>query len=220
MRNSLAVVVVGLLGCTPSSVDETPPVSPTQHEPEVNVEPDPEPVEEPKASTITVHMTAATLADDCGGVPNTRPRMKASKATMGMVKGDRSKAKRKAKRRCEQSSIQLAITAPADAAPADLAVKSVELLLESGKSVGELQARSPSVWTDADGYTPWNEKVEPSQDLSVSYALSQPDWSKVDDRWNQTFTVKAVLSIAGADQTLEADVTVAAPTSLPPGVKT
>jgi hypothetical protein len=56
--------------------------------------------------------------------------------------------------------------------------------------------------------------------LSVSYALSQPDLSAVKDRRDHTYTVKAVLSISGSDQTLEQSVEVAAPTSLPPGVKT
>lgn len=132
--------------------------------------------------------------------------------------GSRSRAK--SSRACEQSSIQLAITSPAGADPADVAVTSVELLLESGKSVGMLTTRAPSVWSGDDGYKPWNEKVEPGQDLSVSYATTQPDWSQVEDRWNQTYTVKAVLSIAGTAQTVVQSVVVRAPTSLPPGVKT
>jgi hypothetical protein len=76
------------------------------------------------------------------------------------------------------------------------------------------------VWADAEGYSPWDQHIEPGQDLSVSYALSQPDWSAVQDRWNQTYTVKAVISISGTDQTVEQRVEVTAPTSLPPGVKT
>ena len=233
MRKGFAVVLVcGLFGCSQASQpsgDEKAPVSPSQPQPDddpspvAQADPDPDPEPDPQpvaaASPIEVHMTSATLADDCGGGPNTRPKkMRAAKGA-SRIKGDRSR-KAKAKRRCEQSSIQLAITAPADAEPASMAVKSVELFLESGDSIGTLDVRAPSVWTDDDGYAPWDEKVEPAQELSVSYALTQPDWSKVADRWNQTYTVKAVLSIAGADQTLEHDVVVDAPTSLPPNVKT
>ena len=166
---------------------------------------------------------AATLADDCGGGPNTRPKPRAkAKQKPGMSKSDapaKSKAKR-AKRRCKQSSIQLAVTAPEGTASAKLAVKSVELMLADGKSLGMLETRSPSVWSDGDGYTAWDETVEPGQDLSVSYAVTQPDWSQVDDRRSQTYTMKAVVSVAGADQTLQQNVVLDIPTSLPPGVKT
>ena len=232
MRNGLVVVVVGLLGCSkagPSAADETPPVSPTQ--PHASVDPRPEPVAPPvaepvadpvpdaKTSPIAVQMTAATLADDCSGPPRGRPpARKRAKAKRSQVKGDQPKSK--SKRRCDPSSIQLSVVAPKDAKSADITVKSVELLLESGTSVGTLQTRSPSVWSDEDGYTAWNEKIEPAQDLSVSYSLTPPDWSTVEDRWNQSYTVKAVVSIAGADQTLEHSVVVATPTSLPPNVKT
>lgn len=219
MRTRLALVLVGVLGCTksgPSSVDEVEPVSPS----EPQVEPEVEPQVDPVASAIVVEMTAATLADDCGGGPNTRPQAPAVKAAAKREKSDEASHESKAKRRCEQSSIQLAIVAPAGIEPATMTVKSVELLLESGESAGMLEARAPSLWSDADGYMPWDQEIEPAQELSVSYALAQPDWSKVEDRWNQTYTVKAVLSIAGADQTVQRSVEVNAPTSLPPGVKT
>lgn len=230
MRKGLAVVVVGLLGCSltgPSSADEKPAVSPSQPEPETIAEPDVEDdsVPKPELGAIEVLMTAATLADDCGGGPNTRPepskapKEKRKSKSKSMGKSDRG-SRSKAERRCEQSSIQLSVTAPTDAASTKLAVKSVEILLASGASLGMLQTRAPSVWSDPDGYAPWDENVEPGQDLSVSYALTQPDWSQVKDRWNQTYTVKAVISVAGSDKTVEHNVVVDAPTSLPPNVKT
>lgn len=238
----------GVLGCTqsgPSSVDKPEPVTPEQ--PQVVPE---APADEggpgevdgngddnggdngdgsaEEAAAIIVHMTAATLADDCGGPPNTRPVAPAARADRGRrevkpgeSKGDMPMRKAKAKRRCEQSSIQLAVAAPEGALAAKVAVKSVELLLESGDSLGMLEVRAPSVWSDEDGYTPWDQSIEPGEDLSVTYAVSQPDWSTVADRWNQTYTVKAVLSVAGGDQTVQREhVEVRAPTSLPPNVKT
>lgn len=234
MRTRFALVLVGVLGCTksgPSSVDKVDPGVPSQPEAEPDnkpavepdSEPDSEPDGEPVASAITVQMTAATLADDCGGGPNTAPKVKAKGTSAAKHKRSdeaEGRSMRKAKRRCEQSSIQLAIVAPAGIEPAEVAVKSVELMLESGTSIGMLEARAPSIWSDGDGYMPWNQRVEPGQELSVSYAVSQPDWSKVEDRWNQTYTVKAVLSVAGDDQTVQQSVEVDAPTSLPPNVKT
>ena len=220
---SLAALLVALSGCTPTGPgpdDGKTPVSPTQ--PETTPTPDPtdDPDPQPTASKIEVHMTSATLADVCGGGPN-RPPSAESKSKAKRAKADRAKSSvSMGERACEQSSIQLAIVAPADATATKLTVKSVELLLESGTLVGKLEVRAPSVWNDENGYTPWNENVEPDQDLSVTYAMTQPDWSGVADRWNQTFTVKAVVSIAGTDTTVEHAVVVDAPTSLPPGVKT
>lgn len=247
MRHGLAVLVLGLFGCSQAgSTSDEAPVSPSQPGPDATVEPvveptpeptpepvavaepvaqpDPEPVADPQGGKIEVQMLSATLADDCGSGPTARPVLgsKAKHTSVAAeadeVKG--AKAKAKAERRCEQSSIQLAITAPADAKAATLEIKSVELLLASGSTVGTLQARAPSVWSDAGGYAPWDETIEPARELAVSYALSQPDWSKVKDRWNQAYTVKAVLSVAGTEETVEHDVVVDAPTSLPPGVKT
>ncbi|MBV1857658.1 MAG: hypothetical protein KUG77_04540 [Nannocystaceae bacterium] len=228
MRKGLAVVFFGLLGCRPtgpSSADDKPALSPSP--PEVAREPDvrsdvgrdPAPVVE--AGTIEVLMTAATLADDCGGGPNTRPKPVTAdkKKEKGAVKSDRARMS-KAKRRCQQSSIQLSISAPQGTAPTTMTVKSVELLLASGESVGMLETRSPSVWSDADGYAPWDEKVEPGQDLSVTYAVTSPQWNQVKNRRSQSYSVKAVISIAGSDQTLKQNVVVDVPASLPPNVKT
>lgn len=227
MRKALAVVVVGLLGCSPAGptpADEKPAVSPSQPEPEAIPAPEVEDdaVPEPAAADIVVLLTAATLADDCGGVPNTKPKPSAAPKQKSKMKGDRAsgfKARRE-KRRCEQSSIQLAITATAEATAAKIAVKSVELLLASGESVGMLQTQTPSMWSDPDGYQPWDENIEPGQDLSVSYGVSSPEWNQVKDRRSQTYTVKAVISIAGSDRTLEQNVVVDVPASLPPNVKT
>jgi hypothetical protein len=156
MRIGFALVVVGVLGCTssgPSSVDNSEPVSP----PQPQVEPDPDPTDpkdpkdqvgDPVAPEITVQLTAATLADDCGGGPTMPPQAPAKDAAkLQRVKSDQAPSKSKGKRRCDQSSIQLAITASEGAEPAQLEIKSVLLLLESGRSLGNLVARNPSVRT-------------------------------------------------------------------------
>lgn len=226
MRKGLAVLAIltgGLFGCTPSSgPGDGKPVSPTQPETPV-VEPDaeiPDEVPQPTASGIEVHMTAATLADDCGGGPNRPPKVE-TKTKAKRAKSDEARSSmRQGARACEQSSIQLAISAPADATATKLTVKSVELLLESGTLVGKLEVRAPSVWSDEGGYLPWNENIEPADEISVSYAMTQPNWSGVEDRFDKTFTVKATIAIAGVDQVVEHDVVVEAPTSLPPNVKT
>jgi hypothetical protein len=207
-----ALVLVGLFGCSkapPTPVDRPVPVAQPETPPPA-VKPPPA-----TPATIAIQMTAATLADDCGSAPATPPSppVKAAKS-----KSD--DAGPKAKRKCEQTSIQLSITAPAGAKPAELTVKKVELFDEAGTSLGVLEVRAPSLWSDANGYMPWDQKITPPAELSVSYALGRPDWSKVKDRWNKTYVVKAVLAFGGADQTVQQNVEVGAPTTLPPNVKT
>ena len=167
---------------------------------------------------VTVEMISATLADDCGGgrphVP-TKMKMKSEKSDAA-----ESRSNVKGKRRCEQTSMQLSVVATAAAEPTDLRVKKVEMLDERGAVVSELTARTPTAWNGAGVYAAWDQRVQPSSSLSVSYALSQPDWNEIDDRWNRTFTLRAVVTVSGRDQTLQRDVTVTAPTSLPPNVKT
>lgn len=188
-------------------------------------------------------MTAATLADDCGGSPPWGPPVaqavapteppKAVKAKpdptpraiqkadsdMADIDAPRAKAKME-RRRCEQTSMQLAVTSVGGGAPTKLAVKKVELFDASGKSLGVLVPTNPTRWTDKSMYEAWDEQVAPDQKLSVSYALSQPAWTLVPDRMNKRYTVKATITVGGGDQTVGKDVEVRMPTSLPPGVKT
>ena len=123
-------------------------------------------------------------------------------------------------RRCEQTSMQLAIIA-GDAS--NIQVKSVELFDETGKSLGMLTASKPTRWSDATSiYEAWDQSVAASSTSNVSYVLSQPKWDHIADRWNKTFTLKTVVTVGGVDQTAEKAVTLtlSAPTSLPPNVKT
>ena len=168
---------------------------------------------------VTVQMTAATLAGDCdGGGPSIPTSTKKERAA---AKSDEAEPRKsKAKRRCEQTSMQLSVIASAGTEATNVRVKKVELFDETGKLLGELVPRTPTVWSEIDTYVAWDERVTPPTSLSVSYALSQPDWSKIEDRWNRTFVVKAVVTVGGSDQTVQRDVQVAAETSLPPGVKT
>ncbi len=124
----------------------------------------------------------------------------------------------RAKRRCEQTSMQLAINA-GDASR--ISVKSVELFDETGKSLGTLTASKPTRWSDANGvYEAWDESVGTGSTSSVSYVLTQPRWDQIGDRWNRTYTLKTVLSVGGVDQAAQKTVTLDAETSLPPNVKT
>lgn len=210
MRSYSAFVLVAIVGCSKADPPPTtPPTTPV-------TTPELKPVK--PAARVTIEMTAATLADDCGGAPPSKPAVPVTAEPKSEQKKDAAYAK--AKRKCEQTSMQLSITAAAGGAPIELRVKKVELFDEGGSSLGELASRSPIVWSDAGAYQPWDQMVAPGKTLSVSYSLAQPSWGSVADRWNKTYVLKAVISVGGDDQTVKRDVQVSAETSLPPNVKT
>jgi len=223
MRTGYAWVLAGLLACTkagPTQDSVEPPREPTFSQPPEAKMPPPAPT-----PTVKVTMTAATLADDCGGVappPAPAPTAPPAPGARSEQEGDQSasRSRRAAKRACEQSSMQLSVIAPAGAAASQLTVKKVELFDDKGALVGALTPRAPTVWTQDGTYTPWDQKVAAGQELSVSYALSQPPWGDVTERWNRTYVVKAVITVGGTDRSVQFDVHVAAPTMLPPDVRT
>lgn len=231
----LALLLVVLAGCTheaPSKEAAAAPAQPASAP--APVAPAPAPPTTPPApkATTRVELTAVTLADDCGGTPpwsapSKLAKAEAAKSDDASPSGAKSKGKRdvdddangvRARRRCEQTSMQLGISA-GDASK--ISVKSVELFDETGKSLGKLSASKPTRWSDASGvYEAWDETLGAGSTSSVSYVLTQPKWDQIGDRWNRTYTLRTVLSIGGVDQTAQKDVTLSAPTTLPPNVKT
>ncbi|CAN5845290.1 hypothetical protein BH11MYX2_BH11MYX2_35320 [soil metagenome] len=180
----------------------------------------------PPAKAATVTLTAITLADDCGGTPPSNlptasngvaPKGKRASAYDNTLYADAA-ARKSMKRRCEQTSMQLAI-AGSDAAT--IKVKSVELFDESGKSLGTLTASTPTKWSETSStYEAWDEAIAKDSTSNVSYVLSQPNWASIGNRYNKTFTVKTVIAVGNVDAPAEKSVTLTAPASLPPGVKT
>lgn len=229
MRSTFSWLFVGLMACTNAGTttnsgspppESTPPAEPTPSTPTTTpptpttppVEPEPEPPA--KLAAVTVQMTAATLADDCGGPP------RAARASSSAVKGKQKASVSKGDRACEQSSMQLSVVAGAGGGPIRLAVKKVELFDDKGATIGELTARTPSIWDEGGVYQAWDESVAPGKELSVSYALSQPPWGRVPDRRARGYVLKAVLTVGDGEQAVQRDVQVEAPTILPPNVKT
>ena len=193
------------------------------------------------APKVTVVMTAATLADDCGGTapagaptfaappPPVTASKTASEQNPALDPGPRAKADadyeptakaKRERRRCEQTSMQLSATAAAGAKTTTLRVKKVELFDDSGTSLGVLTATTPRVWSvDKGAYQAWNGSIAAGQTLNISYVLSQPALSPV-GRHDLTYTVRATVTVGGDAQTVSKDVQIVAPTILPPNVKT
>ncbi len=214
------VGIGGLVGCSKAGPTEPPaPVS----QPQTPAFKAPAP-----GGKVVVEMTAATLADDCGGTPPSSPPPAAKTATKKREPADTNSFKSddmnrrdsKMKRKCEQSSMQLSLASPAGAKSAELRIRRVELLDAGGALIGQLTPSSPTMWSDAGSYVPWDQQIEPGRVNAVSYVLSQPDWSAVKDRANKTYVLKAVITVGGADETVQKAVEVQAETSLPANVKT
>jgi hypothetical protein len=226
----LALLFVVIAGC--EAANEIAPAPATKPQPGYAMQPPATPatVTTPAKQATHVVLTAVTLADDCGGTPpwsapakveqteTAQPEEKASMKAKSKADSAEPQKGARARMRCEQTSMQLAIIA-GDAS--NIEVKSVELFDDKGKSLGTLTASKPTRWSDASStYEPWDEAVAAGSTTSVSYVLTQPKWDHIGDRWNKTYTLKAVLSVGGVDQAAAKNVTLSAPTSLPPNVKT
>lgn len=229
MRHLLFLMVV-VAGCTKADEDRAPqPVPRPTPAPGVAFAqppppaPTPTPPPPPPATLeVTVELTAVTLADDCGGSPAAggTTTVYKSKAKEALAKGDSANgvAHSRARRRCEQTSMQLAVSA---SAASQIQIKSVELLDASGASLGMLTASRPTRWAeDSSMYSPWDEMLAADTPVKVSYVLTQPNWAQIGNRWNRTYTLRTVVSIGGVDRSVQKQLTLSAPTTLPPNVKT
>jgi hypothetical protein len=199
-------LVVALAACTKASKGNETPT-------------DPKTGAAPRANA-TVTLTSVTFADDCGGTAPSAPPPSTSQApaSPAVVAPSEARPQDQAesmeRRRCEQTSMQLAIGALADT---EIHIKSVEVFDESGKSLGTLTAAKPQRWADAPAaYEAWDEKLVKGTTARVSYALSQPTIDRYDSR-DRTYTVKVVASVGGADQPLQTTVMVV---GQPPAVPT
>jgi hypothetical protein len=147
-------------------------------------------------------LTSVAFADDCGGIAPHSPPVKtaSSDAPAAVAPTDSAPARR----RCEQTAMQLAIAASADT---EVRIKSVEVLDEAGKSLGVLTASKPTRWMDArSAYEAWDEKVVAGDTARASYVLSQPAFINRWEERDRTYTVKVVASVGGVDQPLQTAV--------------
>lgn len=167
----------------------------------------------PAPALTTVTLMSVTFGDDCGGTPPAdapaAPSRRAPSAAMPAQEMARPDDVAEGYRyRCNQTSMQLSIAAARDS---DVDIKSVEVIDESGKSLGTLVASKPTRWSDAKAaYEAWDGKVAAKQTALVSYVLSQPTFI---DRWashDRMYTVKVTASAGGVAQALQTTVMVVA----------
>ncbi len=219
------------------------PVSPT-------ASPSPSPV----APSVIAELASATLADDCGQhaaapattdttvasaevAPGPRPAGSATmtKPSANRVAGDMAAGAARGKcagpncnfhrpRACQQTTMQLTLTAPDKLPPTSVEVVKIELLDEGTKaSLGELTAREPNVWRSGGQYQPWDGTINARDGLNVSYKLSAPDWNKLAGSRaaaaGKSFLMRVTLRIGGQESAVDR-VVQSAPLMVEPHVVT
>ena len=154
---------------------------------------------QPPSKTVgaTLGVTAAALADDCGEgqSPAAAPDAPAAEAESAKASGDGPSF-------CEQSSVQLLLTAVGNGPPGPVVVRAIELLDQEGKHVGAMVGRTPRVWT-GDAYGPWDATLRPGDSLRLSVPSSAPPWGQLSGgRWSgQLFQVRVTVTVGGMPYT-------------------
>lgn len=215
LRLSLLVVVA--CGSSTSVPKQQPPTA------------DPKPV---AMGAITVDLASVSLAEDCGTnakpadpviAPPTHRKPQPPQAPKASqppgAPASNSGGYHAGERACEQTTMQLSIKAEG---AGTISIKRVELLDASGKLVGTLTPRSPSTWTGGD-YQPWDERVAAGQNLTASYALSAPEWSKLPGGRDPSLQlrVRVTVGVGNEERTLDKAAVVEGPAlPMPEGVVT
>jgi hypothetical protein len=149
---------------------------------------------------VSVDLSGATIADDCGD--GTVPRREKRDDDHD---GDRGWAL------CVPTSMQLSVRSPREALATTIRIKKVELVDPSGAVLQTLASRHPARWDNDGAYTPWNEQVSPGQTLAASYLLTPPDWNKlVGGRYNantKIFQLRVTVAIGDTIRTIERQTT-------------
>lgn len=169
---------------------------------------------------VNVELASVTLADNCAVAtpppdPRGGARSKPARATKGDVDIDersQDPPAPSARKPCEQTSMQLALTARPGIKATSIKIKRVELLDAHGKVLEVLTARGPTRWTPKGVYAAWNETIVPEggtepTEVKASYVLDAPNWSKLTNgrinAHSHTFQLRVTVIIGGADRTVE-----------------
>lgn len=149
-----------------------------------------------EALEVDVTLASVTLAQDCAPAGAGEPG----------IAGDCAEDSDSCGGWCQQSSLQLHITATADGTEVPFEIVSVRVTDPDAALVGSLTTRSPRVFTE-DSYTPWDETIAPSDDLSVTYDTSAPDWYASGARlaWGTVYEVEVVVRVDGVERTLHGE---------------
>lgn len=169
--------------------------------------------------TLQVAIASITLADDCGASGITE---EAKTATGSRVKpereaadSDRMEAQDVA---CQQTMLQLQLTSTNPNQASHVTLRSVELLDDTGKVLGQLTARVPTRWQDAGNYVAWDQNVAAKETVKASWPLSAPAWETYGlsraAAAGRSFQVRVTLTTDGNDQVVAGQATVISPRAI------
>jgi hypothetical protein len=187
---------------------------------------------QPSKDYFSVDLSAVTLGDDCTPPPppapaNPKPPAKPSSRTpstpsVAAPPADCATPNCGSYHRCEQTTMQLSIKAPAGIQPTKIKIKKIELLDSKGKVLEVLTSKSPTKWDGSSSYITWNESIAAGESVKAMYNLTAPNWNKLTNgRWNahsKTFQLRVTVTIGTANKTVEKQSITA--TQLPPPVPT
>ncbi|MBK7826482.1 hypothetical protein [Nannocystis sp.] len=213
-RTPALLIVLLLAACTPHDGPTTrgnPPAIVANPTPA-----DPPPADHPTATaSITIAVASVQLEQDCPDPPTpaTAPEREAERSTTERQQrrnlGEEAKRSGDSRMACAQSSVQLSL-ANTGALPGTLRVLRVRLLDAAQKrELSPLRARTPTRWSERDGYLPWDEQVPANASLQVAYKLGDPDWAQVQRVLgasasidNQPYIVELDVSVDEREQTV------------------
>ncbi len=173
--------------------------------------------EQPKAGNVTVAIASVQLQEDCPdpapvGAPAAELAPSAgasipkpsSQAASSRMRGDTADGR--GWNPCSQSTVQLSVRA--DFA-GQLKIEAVRVLDAASKKVaGPTTLRGPTLWNEG-VYGPWDGRTLAGKDLSVSYKMGEPDFSRAAELVGPTFNtfggpfiLEIEVSIDGRRQTI------------------
>ncbi len=167
--------------------------------------------------TLRVAIASLTLADDCApAVPLAEAKTALGAASQSAREGDSSRMDQD--RACEQTTLQLQLTSANPNQASKVNLRTIELLDDTGKVLGELTARAPSRWHDTGKYVVWDQTVAGNETVKASWPLSQPAWEKYGltraAAAGRTFRVRVTITTDGNDQVVAGQATVITPRSI------
>lgn len=213
MRVASTLLMLGLLACTKAGSTSEPISNPP---PGAKLPP------APIGPAPVVQITSVTLGENCGVAaaaqgsaiqPSEEERKRAPRGESEADSSGKSSG-------CDPTTMALSVTGAPSGAPQTIRIKKVELFDDKGTLIGELTWRGPTLWAKDGYFSAWDQTVATSQELSVTYNLSSPNWSKVPDRWNRSFTLKVALTASTANGSAQHESHIEAPASIPAAVET
>jgi hypothetical protein len=156
----------------------------------------------PGGPVYTVALAGVALGGDCG---------------TGAAGSSRACALNAPNCGCQQSTLQIKISATAGQGSEAFAITAVRMYDQGGHLVDQLTPRDPQRWS-GNVYTAWDQVIAPSDDFNATYNLSAPNWAAIDPSGpydsTASYRVEVDVAIGGQARTVGLDgVTREAPIS-------